>query len=183
MSGLDGTRLRRFLKLAGERLRGDWVVIGGCVLPLLGVEHRVTVDIEIAGPDDSGMKDTLILFGIAEELGLPVETINQAGALFLRRIPFWESNLIEIHRGSGATLHVPDATLFLLLKIRRLTESDLGDCLAMLDLARGQGDPPNGKRLNEAVQAELASDVPPERKRRLLLLAQALTHNSGGPPE
>ena len=58
---VGGPLLRRFLDLAGERLRGNWVVIGGCVLPLRGVEHRTTLDIDIAGPDSAGMKDTLVL--------------------------------------------------------------------------------------------------------------------------
>ena len=167
MSVLDGPLLERFLELAGDRLRGDWVVIGGCVLPLRGIELRTTADIDVAGPDTAGTRDTLLLLEIAEDLGLPVEAINQAGALFLKRIPDWESNLIEVHRGTGAVIHVPDATLFLLLKLRRLTEADLGDCIAMLGLARDRREAFDAERVSQAIQAALASGVPPERARRL----------------
>jgi len=147
VSVLDGPLLGRFLELAGERLRGDWVVIGGCVLPLRGIELRTTVDIEVAGPDTAGTRDTLLLLEIAEELGLPVEAINQAGALFLKRIPDWESNLIEVHRGTGAVIHI--------------------HCIAMLGLARDRREAFDAERVSQAIQAALASGVPPERARRL----------------
>jgi hypothetical protein len=42
---------------------------------------------------------------------------------------------------------VPDATLFLLLEARRLTETDLADCAKMVEWARGQGRPIDVERL------------------------------------
>ena len=167
MTGLNESLLRRFLELAGERLQGNWVVIGGCVLPIRGIEHRVTVDIDIAGPDSAGMDQTLALLGIAEDLGLPVEAINQAGTLFLRRIPEWDRHLIEVHRGPRAVLHVPDATLFLLLKVARLTESDLGDCTALLRLARKRREPFDAERVGRAIQEALQAETAPGRRQRL----------------
>ncbi|MBF0443814.1 MAG: hypothetical protein HQK54_18040, partial [Oligoflexales bacterium] len=70
--------IHSFLKLAGERLEGDWVILGGSVLPLLGINYRVTIDIDIGSclPDVS-QKQILILMEIAEKLGLPVESVNQ----------------------------------------------------------------------------------------------------------
>ena len=44
MSGLDRQTLCRFLELAGERLEGDWVILGGTVPHLLGVGTRVTME-------------------------------------------------------------------------------------------------------------------------------------------
>lgn len=129
---MDSAILQRFLKLASSRLRGKWVVMGGTVLPLLGIEYRVTNDIDLAGPRTASQEDTLILMGIAEELHLPVEAINQAGAFFLFKIPDWESHLIEVFRGKSATFFRPDTTLFCLLKIPRLSESDFDDCVQML---------------------------------------------------
>ena len=167
MKGLDQATLRRFVELAGERLTGDWVVIGGCVLPLLGIEHRVTVDIDMAGPDETDMRQMWILMEIAEELGLPVETINQVGGFFLRLVEDWRDHLVEIHRGERATLHVPDATLFLLLKLRRLTESDLGDCRAMVHRARREGDPLDVARLRAAIRDYLLESPPPGRTAHL----------------
>jgi len=167
VTALNESVLRRFLELAGERLRGAWVVIGGCVLLIRGIEHRVTVDIDISGPDSAGMDQTLALLGIAEDLGLPVEAINQAGALFLRRIPDWDRNLIEVHRGSQAALHVPDATLFLLLKLARLSESDLGDCTALLRLARKHREAFDAERVGRAIRQALQTEIAPGRRQRL----------------
>ena len=126
-------RLTSFLELAGERLTGNWVVIGGSVMALIGAEYRVTNDIDLSGPITSTQKDTLILMEIAESLGLPIEAINQAGAFFLKQIPGWEKRLIEVHRGKGAIFFRPNATLYLQLKIRRFSETDLLDCMKMLE--------------------------------------------------
>jgi len=164
---LNEAILRRFLELAGENLRGDWVVIGGCVLLIRGIEHRITLDINVAGPDSAGMDQTLALLGIAEDLGLPVEAINQAGALYLRRIPDWDQNLIEVHRGPQAVLHVPDTTLFLLLKVARLTESDLGDCTALLKLARKNQEAFDAERVSKAIEEALRAEIAPGRRQRL----------------
>lgn len=34
--GMNASLLKRFVELAGERLEGDWVILGGAVVPLLG---------------------------------------------------------------------------------------------------------------------------------------------------
>jgi len=164
---LDQETLQRFVELAGERLAGDWVVIGGMVLPLLGVTHRVTMDIDLAGPEDAASDQMLTLMRIAEELGLPVEAINQAGAYFLHRIEGWQDNLVEIHRGPQATIYLPDPTLFVLLKLSRLTESDSTDCLAMLDLARKKNTPVDHTRLRTAVELALVEAPTVGRAERL----------------
>ena len=44
MNPLDSRTLKSLVENPGQRLEGDWVVIGGNVLPLLGVEHRTTRD-------------------------------------------------------------------------------------------------------------------------------------------
>lgn len=54
-----------------------------------------------------------------------------------------------------------------LLKLRRLTEADLGDCIAMLGLARDRREAFDAERVSQAIQAALASGVPPERAKRL----------------
>jgi hypothetical protein len=166
--------LSRFLELAGERLAGDWVVIGGTVLSLLGGGQRVTVDIDVAGPEDAGMAETLVLFGIAEELGLPPEAINQAAAFFLHRVPGWREHLVPVHTGPRARILVPDATLFVLLKLGRLTEADLADCLAMLALAGRRGWPVDGEGLRQAVLGAMGEDASPGRTERLRTLFAAL---------
>jgi hypothetical protein len=125
--------LERFMTLAGERLDGDWVIIGGSVLPLLGIEHRVTLDIDLASCNpETSQRSLVALMELAQEIGLPVEGINQAAAYFLEKIPNWRQDLVRVHTGSRANFFRPNLALFLRLKITRLSESDLEDCLQFL---------------------------------------------------
>jgi hypothetical protein len=180
MRPIDGKLLTRFVKMAGDRLRGRWIIIGGAVLPLVGVHHRVTLDIDIVGPPDAGQDQTLVLMEIAESLGLPMEAINQAGAIFLHRIEAWERNLVVVHSGKSAAIHRPDATLFILLKLMRFTESDLADCLELLKVARAGKEDLDLPRLRRAVRS--ASDRSPSEEKsarlRSLLLALGTTKKS-----
>jgi hypothetical protein len=163
---VDRKLLERFVRMAGRTLSGDWVVIGGCVLPLIGLEHRVTVDIDIAGPEKAGQDQTLALMGIAEKLGLPIEAINQAGAYFLRRIKGWERDLVVVHEGPKARILRPNVTLFILLKVSRMSESDLSDCTEFLRLAGTLGEKPDRRRILEAIRrARRKSETEPVRER------------------
>ncbi len=125
---------KKFLELAAKELKGDWVVMGGTVMVLMGVNERFTVDIDLAGPKTATQADTLKLMTIAEKIGLAPEAINQAGAFFLNRIPRWEDNLVPILKNKHFSLSRPNSFLFLQLKSARLSESDLGDCLNMLKI-------------------------------------------------
>jgi len=125
---------KKFLELAAKEIKGDWVVMGGTVMVLMGVNERFTVDIDLAGPKTATQADTLKLMTIAEKIGLAPEAINQAGAFFLNRIPHWEDNLVPILQTKHFSLSRPNSFLFLQLKIARLSESDLGDCLNMLKI-------------------------------------------------
>ncbi len=103
MKPLDYKILQRFLKSVGDHLTGDWVIIGGTVLPLLGVDFRSTVDIDIVHLQrEQSNQQLLELMSLTEKLGLPIETINQAGALFLHRIPHFQEHLVSLHRGKEA---------------------------------------------------------------------------------
>ncbi len=177
MTLLNYKTLKRFVELAGDRLVGDWVIMGGTVLPLLGIEHRTTNDIDIAGPEDAGNEGLFALMSIAEQLGLPVETINQAGAYFLHRIDGWQNEIILLHRGESASIHRPGATLFILLKIGRMTESDLADCIEFLRYAEEVGDPIDSVRLDKVIRAAIRDAKTSEPKRdRLRTLLDAI-HN------
>ncbi len=155
MTPLDHKTLKRFLKLAGDRLDGDWVIMGGIVLPLLGIEHRITNDIDIAAPGGAGNEGLFTLMSIAEQLGLPVETINQAGAYFLNRIDGWQNEILLLHRGKSASIHRPSVTLFLLLKLGRMTESDLTDCIEFLRFAKERGELVDATRIAKAIRATM----------------------------
>jgi hypothetical protein len=175
---LDRNVLLSFVKIAGDRLEGNWVLMGGSLLPLLGVEHRVTLDIDIAGPLDAGNRQTLVLMEIAHELGLPVETINPAAAFFLREIEGWERELVPLHRGRSATIHRPNVTLFVLLKLARLTESDLGDCLEFMRFAGRTGEKPDAARILRAVESLTRKGVSEKKEKRLKILTNALEQTS-----
>ena len=174
MRPINKKLLTRFVKMAGDRLKGRWVIIGGAVLPLVGVHQRVTVDIGIVGPPDAGQEQTLVLMQISESLGLPVEAINQAGAIFLHKIEAWERNLVVVHRGKSAAIHRPDATLFILLKLPRFTESDLADCLEMLKVARARSEDLDILRLRRAIRSNLDRSPSEEKSARLQSLLRAL---------
>jgi hypothetical protein len=125
--------MRKFVIAAAEELNGVWVIIGGSVLHLLDISDRQTEDIDLAGPIGSTQEESLKLMELAESFGLPIEAINQAGAFFLRKIDGWENKIIEVHQGSKATIYRPNLELFFELKLARLTEADVMDCISYLD--------------------------------------------------
>ncbi len=174
MTALSTQVLDRFVSLAADRLEGAWVIIGGAALPLMGAGHRPTVDIDVAGPADATLAQTMVLLEIAEELSLPVESINQAGAFFLRKIEDWGEHLITVRKGQSATILRPDITLFVLLKLNRFTETDLRDCLEVLNLVGKRGNEVERDRLIVAVNALLQQHPSPNRLARLSKLLDVL---------
>ena len=174
MKGVNKKLLERFLKLAGEKLKGKWVIIGGCVLPLMGVRYRTTLDIDIVGPRTSNLSQTLALMEICESLGMPVEMINQAGAYFLYKIEGWEKNLIPVYQGKNATIMRPNATLFILLKLKRFTESDFKDCLKMFKISRQKGELIDYNKIKRAIEGEIKKSDSYVRIIRLRKLLKAL---------
>jgi len=167
--------IERFADLAARRLPGQWVIFGGAALPLMGITTRTTLDIDVAGPTDLPMAATLAVMEIAQELGLPVESVNQAGAFFLRRVDGWEQRLVLVRRGRKGSVWRPDATLFILLKLGRLTETDLQDCLDVLALPEREREPVDSDSVCTAVRAQLRRKHGRERKRRLQKLLVALS--------
>src|SRR5438552_100562 len=127
MKSLNSKLLSDFLKLAGIKLKGRWLLVGGTLLPAVGLEIRSTVDIDLIGISDKEAAQSLELMALAESLGLPVETINQAAAFFLKKIGFQEADLLPLHKGKNATIFRPSIELYLRLKIPRLSASDLLD--------------------------------------------------------
>lgn len=182
MKALDSGTLKRFLDEVADRLEGEWVIIGGASLPLLGAGFRPTADIDVAGPEDASMAQSLLLMEIAEELELPVEAINQAGTFFLRRIQGWREHVVTVRRGPAATILRPDATLFVLLKLQRLTETDLADCLEVLSVTGRNGERLDFPRLKQAVDAHLREQPSPGRLQRLTRLQEALSAKDAESP-
>lgn len=130
---IDSKFMKKFIALASEQLEGEWVVMGGTVLPLLGIDLRVTVDIDVVGLElKNSNQQSLRLMALAESMGLPIEAVNQAGAYFLSKIPDVREHLVLYHESKKCKIYRPNVYLFLKLKIARLSQSDLEDCLAMI---------------------------------------------------
>lgn len=132
---LDRDALVSLLEAAGRQLTGEWLLVGGAAAALWFDASRRTEDVDLIGL--LGTRDErLALMQFAVSQGHSVETVNSAADFFVRQIPDWEQHLVVLHQGPQATIYRPSATLFLLLKIGRLSEKDLGDCRELLAHAR-----------------------------------------------
>ncbi len=105
---------------------------------------------------------------------MPVEAINQAGAYFLHGIEGWQEHLVLVNEGKTARIHRPDPTLFLLLKIRRMTESDLDDCTAFMRWASRSGERTDGAIVADASDRARSSSESAGKVARLDRLRDAL---------
>ena len=134
----DRRRLDELLDTVLERLPGDWLLIGGALVSLWLEPRRVTEDVDLIGLEGS-QDERLRLMQFASDAGLPVEAVNTAADFFVRRFEDWR-NEIEIFRENERTrIYRPSPTLFVLLKLHRLSEQDLEDCKLLLNAARAQG--------------------------------------------
>ena len=130
---INAKLMKKFLEKAVNKLSGEWIIIGGTVLPLLGIDHRVTLDIDIINLNfESSNNDSLKLMEIANELKLPIESINQAGAYYLSKIEDIAEHLVLLQQSKKCKIYRPDAYLFIKLKIERFSETDLEDCVQFI---------------------------------------------------
>lgn len=162
---LDNKTLKKFLEIAGEKLSGDWILIGGTVLPVLGIHHRATVDIDFVSKNKK--EETLKLMEIADELGLSVETINQAGAFFLYQVPNFEDELILLYKGSRAKIFRPNLLLYLKLKIKRLSESDFLDCVEYIKYSKKKNELQSLGGAIKTIKFQINKESDKEKKNRL----------------
>lgn len=167
MKPLDQKTLNRFLMLAGDHLTGAWVLMGGTVLPLLGIEHRTTTDIDLVGLTQKQNVQTLQLMELAEKLNLPVECINQAAAYFLQKVHSFKEHLVPLHEGKTAIIYRPDLFLYIALKVQRLSQSDLQDCLSFIDFTVKQKEPLYEQLIAGLIQKELKSCKSQSKIKRL----------------
>ena len=132
---LNKKLLQDLLIKMSDSLTGDWLIFGGTVPYLLGMDVRPTVDIDLASFSISTNQDSLLLMNLVQEFGLPLETINQAGGFFLQKIPGWQEQVILLKAGKKSRIYRPNLELYLRLKSARMTEADVQDCLSYLDFA------------------------------------------------
>ena len=177
MKPLDYTTLKKFLGLAGNNLIGEWVLIGGTVLPLLGIQYRSTTDIDFIEITKNKKNQTLQLMRLTEKINLPIESVNQAGEYFLNKIKNFRKHLVLIHKGKNATIYRPDINLFIKLKINRLTESDLLDCLEFLKLSKKLNEKVLSKELLKLIEKILKKTESNEKYKRLCELSKNIKEN------
>lgn len=169
---LNSDLLKKFLKAAGERLKGEWLLVGGTLLPAVGVDVRSTVDIDLIGLGKMENAQILELMELAEVLGLNPETINPAATIFLKKIDYKKEDLIILYKGSKATMYRPSLKLYWQLKMNRLSETDLQDCEQYLAACKKAEDKLNLPELFEHIQIRLKEETSKEKLHRLKALAR-----------
>ncbi len=163
----DRTRIESFVALALQRLHGEWILIGGGAAAAWFSPHRTTEDIDMIGLGETGT-ERIALMELAVEAGLPIEAVNSAADFFLRRIPGWRDELVVLAESAQATVYRPSATLFLLLKLGRLSATDLEDCVALL-AHKAPTDPVDRPRVRAALAGLAVVDDVSLANRRLAL--------------
>lgn len=165
---LDRARILELLEQIAEKLRGDWLLVGGALVSIWLESRRTTEDIDLIGLK-GGSEERLALMDAVFELGLPIEAVNSAADYFVYRIPGWREE-IEIWREFGTcTFYRPTPTLFVLLKMQRLSEQDLADCRAVIVKARDEQLRLDTQRLRTAI-----TRLPSSNDARLLTRRDAL---------
>lgn len=140
MKNLDSNLLKKFLDLALQELKGEWLLVGGTLLPALGINIRSTIDIDLVGLGEKERAQNLELMEIAEKLGLSIESINQAADFFVKKARYTDADLITFKSGKGVQIYRPSLFLYWKLKIARLTESDVEDCKSYFKYCQSQHD-------------------------------------------
>ncbi len=149
---LDRGRIDAIIDAATDSLEGDWLLVGGAAAAVWFLSERVTEDVDLVSLRGS-REDRLALLALAERLGLSPEAFNSAADFFVHRIPGWTEEMELLRQGRGARIHRPTVTLFILLKLGRLSEVDLDDCLALLRVARETSRPWDRARVIAALDA------------------------------
>lgn len=161
-AALDKARIDLVVDAVVNRLEGRWLLVGGGLVALWLDGNRTTEDVDLVGMQGT-QAERFALMDLADELGLPIEAVNSAADFFVRRIDGWDGMIEVLRAGERATVYRPTTTLFVLLKMARLTERDLADCQLAIDGARASGDPLDEERLASAIDA-----LPPTEDRALL---------------
>lgn len=149
---LDRERIEALLNAAADKLEGDWLLVGGALVALWLEPRRVTEDVDLIGLGGSAA-ERLALMELAHEEGLPVEAVNSAADFFVFRTPGWREELSLFRTGARARIFRPSPTLFLLLKLGRLSEQDLEDCLLLLEKVRSDSLTLDVERVLDALDA------------------------------
>lgn len=176
---MDRQRIDAVVQAVADRLDGEWLLVGGSLVALWIDARRTTEDVDLVpvrGAKDARME----LLGLAADLGLPVEALNSAADFFVERIPNWTQEIAILRPGRRGTVYRPSPTLFLLLKIRRLSEEDLADCLALLEKASKESLPLDAARVLREIDALGAPEDKGARGRRARLRERLTARGPSG---
>ncbi len=110
-----------------KNLKGDWLIVGGALLHVLGISDRETLDIDLVPLEEVTNKDQLVIMDIAVKNGFPPETINFSAEYFVKKQKNWETELVLMSETRNGRMYRPSIKLFRLLKEQRGTETDLLD--------------------------------------------------------
>ncbi len=165
--------VKTLLKKTSETLEGDWVLIGGALIQFLEIHERTTMDIDIVPLSQSRANEqTLNLMKLAENLQLPVEVINISAAFFLFKIKSYKDNLQVLYKGKKGVVYGPNLELFLRLKLNRLSETDLDDCLSYLQYTKKKKNVFSKKKIEAIIRAHRTQNK--NKKKRLQKLLESL---------
>lgn len=149
--------LERVVTAIADRLEGEWLLIGGALVALWLEDERVTEDVDVVGI--GGLPgERLALLELASDLGLPIESVNSAADYFVFRIPGWRDEIEPFRRGLRSVVYRPTPTLFVQLKLGRLSPRDLDDCRLAVARARAEGLRLDSARLCAALDARPGTD-------------------------
>ena len=123
---------QKFVNSVADEISGDWLIIGGSLLAILGAHQRVTADIDICPIEKMNNDLQLELMNLAIKCGLSIEAINPAADFFVKKIPNWKSSIVLLKKGQKGAIYRPSLELYFKLKLARCSESDLEDCLSFL---------------------------------------------------
>jgi len=166
--------IQTFIEKAKDVLEGDWLILGGSLIPLIDKNYRSTMDIDVVRLGGASNEDTLKLMSLAEEIGLPVEAINMAAAFFVNKIKNPERKVIELFRSKRLRLLRPNFYFYLELKSARLSETDASDILRYLSYTIDQKEDFERQASCDLLEEQLNKDTNPERNKRRKKIIKAL---------
>lgn len=174
MKALDAKLLSQFIKKAADKVEGEWLLVGGTLLPAVGLDVRATMDIDLVSLSKRDNEGGLQLMKLADALGLSVETINQSAQFFVNQLQFTKKDLKVLKKGKKATIYRPSLELYWKLKCGRLSESDLTDCLHYLRFCEDQNELKSLAPLKTFIKKQIINSSNPAKDKRLKRLLTSI---------
>lgn len=110
-----------------KNLQGDWILLGGGLLHVLGISERETIDIDLVPVNEITNRDQLNIMNVAVNNGYPPEVINFSAEFFVKRDSNWENEMVLLYENDNVRIFRPSKKFFRKMKEQRGTETDLLD--------------------------------------------------------